>query len=68
MAITCPNCGKQFDVTLFQFGNTVECDCGTTVDLSVGHRRDANLDAPSPRHAPSTDVIDRQNRLPDNRD
>jgi hypothetical protein len=37
MAITCPKCGKEFDVTLFQFGNTVRCDCGASVDISVGH-------------------------------
>ena len=41
MAITCPKCGKEFDVTLFQFGNTVRCDCGDCVDISVGHVQDA---------------------------
>jgi DNA-nicking Smr family endonuclease len=29
MAVLCPNCHKQFDVALFQFGREVECDCGT---------------------------------------
>jgi len=33
MAITCPGCGHQFDVTLFEFGNTVECNCGTKIRL-----------------------------------
>ncbi|MHC4400684.1 MAG: hypothetical protein ACYTG0_13495 [Planctomycetota bacterium] len=37
MAITCPRCGAGFDVTLFQFGNRVRCDCGTWVDLARGH-------------------------------
>jgi HAD superfamily hydrolase (TIGR01458 family) len=37
MAITCPRCGHQYDVTLFEFGQTVECKCGATVDLSQGH-------------------------------
>jgi len=32
MAIICPNCHKQYDVTLFEFGQTVECDCGTVID------------------------------------
>ena len=40
MAITCPKCGKEFDVTLFQFGNAVPCDCGARVDISVGHLRE----------------------------
>ena len=60
MAITCPKCGKEFDVTLFQFGNTVRCDCGACVDISVGHVQDAKSlaenqasdpDAPSARVA-----------------
>ena len=42
MAITCPTCGAEFDVTLFQFGNRVRCDCGTEVaypgaDQQAGH-------------------------------
>jgi dsDNA-specific endonuclease/ATPase MutS2 len=31
MAVQCPDCGRQYDVTLFQFGQTVECDCGAIV-------------------------------------
>jgi dsDNA-specific endonuclease/ATPase MutS2 len=31
MAILCPRCGRQYDVTLFQFGAAVECDCGERV-------------------------------------
>jgi hypothetical protein len=31
MAITCPRCGAGFDVTLFQFGHRVRCDCGEEV-------------------------------------
>jgi hypothetical protein len=31
MAVLCPNCGHPYDVTLFQFGNTVKCDCGAVV-------------------------------------
>ena len=37
MAITCPRCGAGFDVTLFQFGHRVQCDCGAWVDLASGH-------------------------------
>jgi putative protease len=37
MAIACPRCGAGFDVTLFQFGHRVRCDCGAWVDLHSGH-------------------------------
>ncbi len=37
MAITCPRCGAGFDVTLFQFGHGVRCDCGAWVRLDLGH-------------------------------
>jgi len=37
MAITCPRCGAGFDVTLFQFGTRVLCDCGQWVELDRGH-------------------------------
>jgi hypothetical protein len=37
MAIACPRCGAGFDVTLFQFGRRVRCDCGAWVDLRSGH-------------------------------
>jgi DNA-directed RNA polymerase subunit RPC12/RpoP len=31
MAIICPKCKHQYDVTLFQFGSVVECDCGARI-------------------------------------
>lgn len=31
MAVSCTNCGRQYDVTLFQFGRTITCACGTRV-------------------------------------
>lgn len=33
MAITCSTCGRQYDVTLFQFGRTIDCACGKKVGL-----------------------------------
>ena len=39
MAIVCPGCGAGYDVTLFQFGNRVRCNCGSWVDLDSGHTR-----------------------------
>jgi hypothetical protein len=32
MAIVCPDCSREFDITLFQFGKTVVCDCGRVID------------------------------------
>jgi len=38
MAITCSRCGRDYDVTLFQFGRTVRCECGNEVTLSGGRK------------------------------
>ncbi|MBI4540942.1 MAG: Mut7-C RNAse domain-containing protein [Gemmatimonadetes bacterium] len=35
MSIPCPNCGREYDVTLFQFGRSIHCTCGTRVGLEV---------------------------------
>ena len=37
MAIVCPRCKTAYDVTLFQFGRWIRCDCGARVDLERGH-------------------------------
>ena len=34
MPIRCKTCGREYDVTLFEFGRTVQCECGETVELS----------------------------------
>jgi hypothetical protein len=39
MAIKCPQCGAEFDVTLFTFDRKIQCDCGAWVDLAVGHQQ-----------------------------
>lgn len=31
MAISCGKCGRQYDVTLFEFGRTINCACGNRV-------------------------------------
>lgn len=33
MAIICPNCKQQYDVTLFEFDSPVHCDCGARIKL-----------------------------------
>jgi len=37
MALQCPHCGRQYDVTLFEFQRSVLCVCGAALDLEVGH-------------------------------
>ena len=39
MAIRCPTCGAQYDVTLFTFDRRLHCDCGAWVDMAVGHQQ-----------------------------
>jgi uncharacterized protein len=33
MAVRCPGCGREYDVTLFEMGRTIECTCGRVVGL-----------------------------------
>jgi uncharacterized protein with PIN domain len=35
VAISCPGCGREYDVTLFQFGRTIHCTCGARVGLEA---------------------------------
>lgn len=37
MSIRCPKCGREYDVTLFGYGRSVNCPCGETVSLTNGH-------------------------------
>ena len=45
MAINCVKCGRQYDVTLFQFGRTINCACGERVGFE--HRLNLSADASS---------------------
>lgn len=38
MAIRCSRCGREYDVTLFEFGRTLACECGAEVDAGSPHR------------------------------
>jgi hypothetical protein len=50
MAITCPRCGAGFDVTLFQFGHRVRCDCGAELEYPGQNLRGGHtLPAPAQR-------------------
>lgn len=33
MGVRCPECGREYDVTLFQYGRTIHCTCGAQVGL-----------------------------------
>ena len=44
MAITCPECGREYDVTLFDFGRTIRCTCGARVVME--HRARPLADPP----------------------
>lgn len=44
MAVLCPRCGRNYDVTLFAFGRTIWCTCGSRVGLAAPPR---GLDAPA---------------------
>jgi len=37
MALRCPRCGKEFDVTLFEFNREVVCPCGERLSMKKGH-------------------------------
>jgi hypothetical protein len=54
MAIVCPGCGTEYDVTLFAFERELRCSCGAVVDLAAGHTRTvAREDAPEKEEADS---------------
>jgi uncharacterized protein with PIN domain len=33
VSVPCPRCGREYDVTLFEFGRTIHCTCGQRVGL-----------------------------------
>lgn len=38
MSVRCPGCGREYDVTLFQFGRTIDCTCGERVGVEPATR------------------------------
>ena len=55
VAISCPRCGAQLDVTLFAFERAVRCTCGTLVDATRPH-------APGPRRRESPQAAELRRR------
>jgi len=48
VAVQCPQCLRQYDVTLFEFQRSVVCDCGARLDLQEGHVRRLPVEAITP--------------------
>lgn len=46
VAIPCPRCGREYDVTLFEFGRTLWCTCGSRVGATPRVRSLASAEAP----------------------
>jgi uncharacterized protein with PIN domain len=46
MAVPCPDCGRQYDVSLFSFGRTIHCTCGRRVGLEPRVQRHLPADPP----------------------
>jgi DNA-directed RNA polymerase subunit RPC12/RpoP len=37
MSVRCPRCGREYDVTLFEFNRELTCSCGERLSLAKGH-------------------------------
>jgi uncharacterized protein with PIN domain len=46
MGVPCPDCGRQYDVSLFSFGRTIHCTCGCRVGLEPRVQRHVSADPP----------------------
>ncbi|NOZ21101.1 MAG: hypothetical protein GXP25_08425 [Planctomycetes bacterium] len=67
MAVRCPKCHKHYDITLFQYGKTIACDCGERIDARKGHEERARGHDPSPASGGTTSCP-RKRREKDQRD
>jgi DNA-directed RNA polymerase subunit RPC12/RpoP len=54
MSLRCPKCGREYDVTLFEFDREVVCACGKRLTLKNAH--EAGGDARAPRRGPIRDI------------
>jgi uncharacterized protein with PIN domain len=46
LSVPCPRCGREYDVTLFEFGRTIHCACGTRVGRERRVRIDVGAEPP----------------------
>ncbi len=63
MAITCPRCNRQYDITLFEFGRRVVCECGEvlTAEGSLSPFRENAKSGASPKDIALSRLIARRN-------
>ena len=67
MAVYCPDCGRQYDITLFSFGRTIVCDCGAVVSAGGPAARNPSADSPeddAPVELPIDGLLDLHAFLP----
>ncbi len=46
MSLRCPRCGREFDVTLFEYRRSVLCPCGEVLTMDDGHTLNGDRDKP----------------------
>ena len=51
MSLKCPKCGRDYDVTLFEFNREVTCACGERLSLKKGHEERGSAKDPSSKDA-----------------
>jgi hypothetical protein len=63
VAVTCPRCKRQYDITLFEFGRRVVCECGEviTAEGSVSPWREDAKSGASPKAIEQSRLIARRN-------
>jgi hypothetical protein len=62
MAVVCPRCNRQYDITLFQFGRRVVCECGEVIqrDAFIRAGRDERKGRMTPEQVAAEKAIARQ--------
>ena len=60
MSVRCPRCGRQFDVTLFEFNRELTCSCGERLSLAKGHEErgsdETGSNGPAESRKPMRDI------------
>lgn len=56
MSIRCPRCGREFDVTLFEYRRTVRCPCGRVLSMDDGHAARDERERPDDGRGTDVDI------------
>jgi hypothetical protein len=62
MSLRCPKCGREFDVTLFEYRRRVSCPCGEMLSLADGHTMHAGSGNTSGIDGEAPEVIEELER------